>query len=328
MKTWLALTMCCVLTAPLAAQDRGRGMAAITGKVMLSHGRVFERPVQVRLYTLGGEERATTFTDTSGLFRFDRVEPGDYRVAAEAQGFRRAETSITIPAVGLGVSRDREAEYRVRLELVPAEPDNVPAPAGEKVRADELSAPPAALKEFQRGIELGNKGEWEKSAESLAKVLQLHPVFYRAALFRGLDLLKMKKTDEARRQLRQAVTLCPDCGESYVGLSQAELQSGNAPQAMSVLLEGQQRLPRSTPILMEACRIQLMHKNLDAAFQLCQMAHELGDQQAPQVHLLLAQIFQARGKTDLANEQLKLFLKEVPDGETARQVRKQLGLEK
>jgi Tfp pilus assembly protein PilF len=328
MKKWLVLVMCCAFTAPVAAQDRSRGTAVISGKVTLSHGRVFERPVQVRLYTLGGEERAMTFTDTSGLFRFDRVEPADYRVVAEAQGFRRAETSISIVPVGQGVSRDRSAEYRVRLELVALEPDQVAAPVAGKVRADELSAPPEALKEFQKGIELGNQGEWEKSAQSLAKALKLHPIFYRAALFRGLDLLKLKKTEEARRQLREAITLCPDCGESYVGLSQAEMQAGNASQAMAVLLEGQQRLPKSPPILLEACRIQLLHKNLDAASQLCQLAHEFGDQQVPQVHLLLAQIFQARGNPDLANEQLKQFLKEVPEGETARQVRKQLGLEK
>lgn len=328
MKKWLALATCCALTALPAAQDRGRGMAAITGKVMLSHGRVFERPVQVRLFTVGGEEHQMTFSDTSGLFRFSRVEPGDYRVVAEAQGFRRAEMSITIPAVGQGVSRDREAEYRVRLELQPSEPDSVAAPAGEKIRADELSAPPAALKDFQQGIELGKKGEWEKSAESLASALKKHPVFFRAALFRGLALIKTKKTDQARQQLRQAITLCSDCPEGYVTLSQLELQAGNPPQAMAVLLEGRQRLPNSSAILLEACRIQFMHQNLDAATQLCQMAHDAGDRPNPAVHLLLAQIFRVQKKTDLANEQLRMFLKEVPEGEAARQVRKQLGLEK
>lgn len=328
MKKWLVLMTCLALAGLLPAQDRGRGTAAISGKVMLSHGRVFERPVQVRLYTIGGEERATTFTDTSGLFRFARVEPGDYRVVAEAQGFRRAESSITIPAVGQGVSRDREAEYRVRLELVAIEPDQVAAPAGEMIRADELSAPPAAIKDFQQGIELGKKGEWEKSAESLASALKKHPVFFRAALFRGLALLKAKKSDEARQQLRQAITLCPDCSESYVTLSQAEIQAGNPSQAMAVLLEGQQRLPKSSAILLEACRIQFMHQNLDAATQLCQMAHDAGDRPNPQVHLLLAQIYRVQKKTDLADEQLRMFLKEVPDGEAARQVRKQLGLEK
>ena len=51
---------------------------------------------KVDVINLATQVAATTTSDASGNYRFLSLAPGTYKVTAEAQGFKRAETTITL----------------------------------------------------------------------------------------------------------------------------------------------------------------------------------------------------------------------------------------
>ena len=51
---------------------------------------------KIDLVNLATQVSATTTSDTSGNYRFLSLAPGTYKVTAEAQGFKRAEKTVTL----------------------------------------------------------------------------------------------------------------------------------------------------------------------------------------------------------------------------------------
>src|SRR5216117_4078517 len=67
---------------------------AITGSVQDQSGAAF-LGAQVDLLK-DGQQRSTTTTDTSGAFRFDSLQPGNYEVRTYREGFKTDITKVTV----------------------------------------------------------------------------------------------------------------------------------------------------------------------------------------------------------------------------------------
>ena len=83
------------LSALISRQALARGQNGLTiSGIVQDQTKAVLPGAQVELLKNGTLER-TTITDTSGAFRFDRIQPGNYEVRAQREGFKTGTTKIT-----------------------------------------------------------------------------------------------------------------------------------------------------------------------------------------------------------------------------------------
>jgi len=83
------------LSALISRQALAQGQNGLTiSGIVQDQTKAVLPGAQVELLKNGTLER-TTITDTSGAFRFDRIQPGNYEVRAQREGFKTGTTKIT-----------------------------------------------------------------------------------------------------------------------------------------------------------------------------------------------------------------------------------------
>src|ERR1700687_2492417 len=88
----IALSVTLAVTAPAQSETTGgRG-----GQVVDPSGGAINGATVTVIYLDTGFRRAVQ-SDTGGRFSFPHVQPGHYRVEAEAPAFERAQQSVTVP---------------------------------------------------------------------------------------------------------------------------------------------------------------------------------------------------------------------------------------
>ena len=95
---WLGLLLL-VLCPRLAAEESQAAASehSISGSVLDPSASLVEG-AQVELVDSGGKQIALTSTDRTGMFHFDHVPRGEYRVAVRARGFKEARVDVTMGA--------------------------------------------------------------------------------------------------------------------------------------------------------------------------------------------------------------------------------------
>ena len=85
----------CLLLLLLAATAHAQYTANVQGLVQDPSAAGIAN-AKVDLINVATQVSATTTSDDSGNYRFLSLAPGTYTITAEAQGFKRAETTITL----------------------------------------------------------------------------------------------------------------------------------------------------------------------------------------------------------------------------------------
>jgi len=106
--------MALLLAVPAAAQER----AVLQGRTLdfTTDAPVAEARLELR--DARGRRVAVTTSDSAGLFRFDRVVPGDYTLRATAAGFRDVET----PSFAAHTGDPVDVVVRMGIDVVPLAP--------------------------------------------------------------------------------------------------------------------------------------------------------------------------------------------------------------
>src|SRR5690349_19870680 len=115
----------CVLTAPvLLAQTAGTG--ALTGTITDPSGAVVPNATVTATSIDTGQSR-TAMTGADGVFKFNLLPPGNYRVRMEAMGFKPVEVpSVTVTVTETGVlSRSLELGAQTQAVTVEGEVETV-----------------------------------------------------------------------------------------------------------------------------------------------------------------------------------------------------------
>ena len=99
-----------VLTHSALALAQTSGNTSLTGQVKDPQGASLPRAT-VTLYGRQRAFRISTFTDSSGTYRFERLAPGEYLMEAEAEGLASASAQPVV------VARGQTATLDIRLEL-------------------------------------------------------------------------------------------------------------------------------------------------------------------------------------------------------------------
>ncbi|HJQ35194.1 MAG TPA: TonB-dependent receptor [Pyrinomonadaceae bacterium] len=124
---------CALLLAAFApAYAQGQG-ATISGRVTDPQGAVLKGAsvtLQARART---QVRLSTVTDASGVYRFERLAPGEYLVEASAEGFAPAS------ARAVSVGREAQTTLDFRLEVTAVSAEVVVTAADAPQTVDEVS---------------------------------------------------------------------------------------------------------------------------------------------------------------------------------------------
>jgi protocatechuate 3,4-dioxygenase beta subunit len=81
-------------------------LAMITGNVVDANSGDGIPHAQVELNGLG----ETTTTDLYGQFSFQNVDPGTYTISVDADGYRKANETVDVPAEGTQIEVELEPE--------------------------------------------------------------------------------------------------------------------------------------------------------------------------------------------------------------------------
>ena len=96
------------------AQTSNQG--AIVGSVKDPNGLVVPS-VTITITNIATGVSRNTVSDSEGNYRFDFLQPGTYRILAEANGFRRSE----IPATTVNVSQVHREDFKLEVGSVSEE---------------------------------------------------------------------------------------------------------------------------------------------------------------------------------------------------------------
>lgn len=206
------------------------GSFEISGQVSSPDGRKALQFVSVRLER-GGSLVDQRTTDSTGRFRFSRLNPGNYVISASAPGFRVAPQQVDIsrfiPRVHLMLQLAPEAETFRKTPTVAGVIDaNVPAKAREEFEKGRLALADKKLADgilhleraltfhknyFEAQLLLGtahmDQENWTKSSQALVRALEIKPNAVNAMVSLAEVYRRLKKYDEGEKLLQKALML-------------------------------------------------------------------------------------------------------------------------
>ena len=196
--------------APLSAQQPSSRpplgevrKPTIQGEVRLQEGARVDRPVVVKLETLGGSQAAQSWTGSSGRFEFYQVPPGQYTLVVDSAGYRVVRQRIEYTFYPL---------EGIVLYLVA---DAAPEPLGDEfaiVDVSRLKIPSKALNHFEKGVAKMKERNTPESIEHFRAAIAAYPAFDDAYLQLTLAHFRTRTAAslaEAEKTLHAAVQANP-----------------------------------------------------------------------------------------------------------------------
>ncbi|MGH9778258.1 MAG: tetratricopeptide repeat protein [Candidatus Acidiferrales bacterium] len=238
--------------------------------------------------------------------------PRSRRVVAvvRAAGFEEARTEIQY------YRRQRQATAWLLLKPVLTFYSEV----AEEIRA----VTPKARQEFARALQvIGEKGEAAKAIEHLRKAIKEHSDFPEAHYLLGSLLLDLGRVDEAEQEFRKVIQLNSRFAPAYIALGTLRNRQGLFREAQEFLEQGVALDPEDWTGRVELVRALHQQGNLKEAERYGLEAHDL-DPAAPEVHLLLADVYVVEGDPAKVRREYEHFLALVPRGAHADRVRQLL----
>ncbi len=298
-----------------AAQAQMRSESATLRVRVLNHRTeaVLDQ-VRVELVRFPSEVVNSGFTDSSGGLEFDAVEPGSYLLRAFKSGFQFAETRVDIG------TRDRMAEASIAMEPE----DQASGSSGGKVSARTLSLPPAAVENFQKGLDyLQDKKNARQSLEFLQKAIALSPDYYEAYFLEGMAYMQLNSTKQAETAFRKTLELKPDFINAYYPLAMVLFGQKRYDEEEQLVQEAMKQNADGWQWPFELARCSALRGHWDKALEYGHMASQ--KPAAPsKVHLLMGDLYSNTGHIPEAISEFEQFVRMDPQSTYMPKVEKAL----
>lgn len=201
----------------------------IHGQVRFVDGGKPAPNIVVRLESFdGGGSISEAFTDRLGKFSFSGLHPAQYSIHIHQSGYRDVQQNIDMTVTSSGL---------VMLQLM----TDVPA-AGKSVTGSiDANVPPAAQKEFDKGVEAlaeGGKDKTTFAVKCFEKAVSIYPKFVEAHLKLGTAYMDLEQWDKAEKSLLATVEVDPKAYNAFFALSEIYLRSNKVSEAEQVLTKG------------------------------------------------------------------------------------------
>jgi tetratricopeptide (TPR) repeat protein len=295
----------------------------IHGQIRFSEGGAPAQNVLVRLESYeGGGSLSEVFTDPSGKFRFSGLSPAQYIVRVRQAGFLDTQQHVDLQTSSNGF---------VMLQLV-REKTSSSNPAA--VGSINANVPPAAQKEFDKGLSaLGAKSK-EKTSEAahhFERAISIYPSFVEAHLKLGTVYMDLEEWDKAEAALLKTVEIDPKAANALFALSEIYLRQNQSQDAERVLVKGLEIEDRSYLGHMNLARVywerSRQEKDLNKARPTLEKAYgeikrslELNPDLAA-AHLLKGNLLLKVGRTNDAVNEFDEYLRLEPKGTFAAETR-------
>jgi len=213
--------------------------------------------------------------------------------------------------------------------MAAAEACNSWTEAGTKsptVSVARLAVPGKATSEYQKGCGAFKSKRLDEAEQYVRSAIRLYPNYAAAWVVLGQILDAQKKRDDARKACSQARSVDPDYVAPYLCLADFAASEGDW-QEVSILSVGALELdPSGNAYSFYYASAAALHLgDLSRAEKDAQNAIKLDKwHHMPQVHLLMAQIYQAQGDSHGQAVQLREYLKSAPNSQDASSVKSTL----
>jgi len=279
-------------------------------------GRLVPSPVtrlEVELYQ-DGVRVDTTFTSNDGTFRFPRqgndrryeirvILGGGQEVRQEVDFQRGFPTVVQLNQMRAVKSRNDQEQ-----------------PAAGTVSMANLMAPKKAQQEFDKGSELADKKKFDEALAHFRRAVEVYAKYPAAYNEMGMVERAQDHPKEAEEQFQRAIDADPRWTLPYVNLAQSQLSHNDFAGMMKTNEKALAVDPTlALPNFFNAVGYFSMGR-LEEAEKSALTAERTDQGHTPQIQLLLARVYEARGNAPDALVRYKEFLKENPGAANAPQV--------
>ena len=272
----------------------------------ISSERTLTGAFTVELVGSNLEAVQSTSLDVDGSFQFRSVPQGGY------------ELRITGP--GGGIVHQQNVLISGQNQLLSI---TIPGGSNAKRSGDPTvsilqlrhKVPPAAQKEYNKGLSAGKKGDFETALDHMQKAVAIDPEFADAYSGIGVAQLSLGRLEEAAVQFQKAINLVPDHTQAISNLSivlSRLKRYGEAGQAARQALKLNPGLMKMRYILAFSLMREQGHET-EALDNLERAAVEI-----PKARLLAADILTNAGRRDDAVRQLEQYLRALPERDADR----------
>jgi tetratricopeptide (TPR) repeat protein len=278
----------------------------IDGELTTNHS--MDRPAVVRLFR-GAALVQETLADSRGRFRFRKVDPGPYVIHVECDGYYGKDVQIQ--------AADSSHHVSIALQRAAGE---AAAPTFDPFR--ELDIPSRAKKEFDLGLREQQAGQCPKAMPHFQKAIDAYPEYGEAFTEMARCDLQNKDLAAAEDAFKKAVQFTTGVYPT-VNLATLYVSQGRLDEAQALITRLLPRNPTEGELYAALARIYFAKGDTHNAEVAGLEAHSRGHR-SPDVHLILANIYESQHKRAAVLTQLTTYLDEDPRGAKSDQVRKQL----
>ena len=253
---------------------------SISGHV--SDGRSAIPDLQVELLNDMDSVIHRTKTDSSGLFAFRRLSTGIFQVRVQTFG-----TSYIGQIKRVQLERTRAFE-QVDFILVSKQASSI-SPTGGAVFVQEV--PEQARREFDRGSDLLKNARRKEGVAALKKAVEMFPSYFAALELLGMEYVKQQEYEPAIDVLTKAVEVNRRAYQSLYGLSVAQQNLKQLPQAVESMRRAITLNPGSINANLWMGMLLRQSAKLDEAETYLKQADKLAESKSPDAHWQLALLF-------------------------------------
>jgi tetratricopeptide (TPR) repeat protein len=265
----------------------------------------------IRLLQVGREiDRQVAGAD--GRFQFPGVGVGSYTLEVVYPGYEAGSVQFEVPGT----------RYDLDVELKPAVSGI--RPMAPTVSVYEAMVPKHAQQEYARGLERRENKNCDQALPHFEKAVQAFPQYASAYNELALCYVEAHQFDEAEtaflKSIRFGSSIYP-----HINLADLYLKENRPEDACKGLESAIRTHPQEGDLYYALANVYFVQGRLDEA-ENAGLAADSRDHRIPDLHVLLAKIYERQGDPVRVREQLEIFLKEAPKNPNAPRIRELLGL--
>lgn len=185
----------------------------------------------------------------------------------------------------------------------------------------DLKAPRKARQEFEKGLQLLYRKNYEDAMQHLSQAMRIYPDFVAAHEALGTTLLSTGRNQEARDEFAAAAVLDSHLPVSFMNLGYAELALKHYSSARLAAEKAAAIAPLDLSVLSLLAYAQLMSKDYAASVGTADRVHARNDSNHAIVHFYAAAAWDAQGRDQEESSQLEKLVREDPKSRAAEEAR-------